>query len=422
MSDEQRPNGKKLTRREMLYRTGAGGLGLLIGASGVGSIAAIGKTLDKEQEGQIEDQVPFYGKHQAGIATKPQTYMYFISLDLTTKNISEVRDLFKEWTMASEKMAQAKLLGDYSNNPYIPPEDTGEAAGLSASKITFTYGFGPTFFEKEGSDRFGLANRKPNQLRSLPSFPGDEIEKEWSGGDLCVQVCANDQQVAFHAVRNLLRIGRGVVTLKWMQSGFQRTKQAEKKPSTPRNLFGFKDGTVNPSTEEDFNQIVWSNGSEAAWMKNGSYMVMRRIRMLLEVWDRTHLKEQNNTFGREKVSGAPLGQQNEFDEPDFHKKNEKGEPSIPVDSHVKLGRGDGSQKILRRAYSYTSEMDPTRAQLDAGLLFISYQKDPFKQFVPIQKRMAKSDRLNEYIRHIGSAVFACPGGSARGGYIGDQLF
>ncbi|UOQ43810.1 iron uptake transporter deferrochelatase/peroxidase subunit [Halobacillus salinarum] len=421
MKDDHTPHSKKITRREMLYRTGAGGLGLLIGASGVGSITALGKT-SSEKPAAAENQIPFYGKHQAGIMTKQQTYVYLISMDITTNKLADIRDLFKEWTVASEKMAMGNLIGDYSDNLYIPPEDTGEATGLSASRITFTYGFGSSFFEKEGSDRFGLAAKKPNQLQALPSFPGDEIEKEWTGGDLCVQVCADDQQVAFHAIRNLLRIGRGIVTLRWMQSGFLRSQQSGKKDSTPRNLFGFKDGTVNPNTEEDFNNIVWSNGAEASWMKNGSYMVMRRIRMLLEVWDRTHLKDQQATFGREKVSGAPLGQEKEFDDVKLDKKDSDGKPAIPMDAHVRLGRGDGSQKILRRSYSYSSEMDPARAQLDAGLLFLCFQKDPFKQFVPIQKRMAQSDHLNEYIRHIGSAVFACPGGTKKGGYIGDSLF
>ncbi|WP_079479315.1 iron uptake transporter deferrochelatase/peroxidase subunit [Halobacillus salinus] len=420
MSDESKSN--KITRREMLYRTGAGGLGLLVGASGFGTISALGKTMDKEDKQTAEDAIPFYGTHQSGIITKPQTYIYLISLDLTTNQLSDVRDLFKEWTMASAHMSKAELVGPYTDNSYVPPEDTGEADGLSASKLTITYGFGPTFFDKNGSDRFGLASKKPKQLKSLPSFAEDQIEEQWTGGDLCVQVCAEDKQVAFHAIRNLIRIGRGIVTLRWMQSGFQRTPQADKKKGTPRNLFGFKDGTVNPSTDKEFNDIVWSNGSEAPWMKNGSYMVMRRIRMLLEVWDRTHLNEQEMTFGREKRSGAPLGHQDEFDDINFDKKDESGNPHIPVDSHIKLARGDGSEKILRRSYSYSSEMDPTRAQLDAGLLFISYQKDPFKQFVPIQKRMAGMDRMNEYIRHIGSAVFACPGGASKGGYIGDSLF
>ncbi|KHE70758.1 iron uptake transporter deferrochelatase/peroxidase subunit [Halobacillus sp. BBL2006] len=420
MSDQNKPD--KITRREMLFRTGAGGLGLLVGASGFGTISALGKTMSKEEEVNSDDVIPFYGKHQAGITTKQQTYVYLIALDLTTEKLSDIRDLFKEWTIASEKMSKGVLIDSYSDNLYVPPADTGEAAGLSASNLTLTYGFGPTFFEKEGADRFGLASKRPQRLKKLPAFPGDQLEDAWTGGDLCVQVCADDQQVAFHAIRNLIRIGRGIVTLRWMQSGFLRSPKADKKNATPRNLFGFKDGTVNPSTNEDYNDVIWSNGSEASWMKNGSYMVMRRIRMLLEVWDRTHLNEQNKTFGREKVSGAPLGHKDEFDEIDFDKKDEQGKPYIPADSHVKLGRGDGSQKIHRRSYSYSSEMDPTRAQLDAGLLFMSYQKDPFKQFVPIQKRMASSDRMNEYIRHIGSAVFACPGGISEGGYIGDSLF
>ncbi|WP_371933359.1 Dyp-type peroxidase domain-containing protein [Halobacillus litoralis] len=146
---------KKITRREMLYRTGAGGLGLLVGASGLGTITALGNTKsDREETTLKDDQIPFYGKHQAGIVTPPQTYVYLISLDITTNSLKDVRQLFKDWTIASEKMSQAKLIDSYEDNLYVPPADTGEADGLTASNLTITYGFGPTFFDKEGGGPF----------------------------------------------------------------------------------------------------------------------------------------------------------------------------------------------------------------------------------------------------------------------------
>ncbi len=416
---------KKMSRREMLYLTGAGGIGLLLGASGLGSLAAGGHSANTAQKVAAVDTkeiVPFYGKHQAGIITKPQNFVCLTALDVRSEKLAKVRELFKAWTLASEKMTHGQLVGDYRENPYVPPADTGEAEGLSPSKLTITFGFGPSFFVKAGEDRFGLAGKKPAVLRDLPEFAGDELDPAWVGGDIGIQICSDDQQIAFHAIRNLVRMGRGIVALRWTQSGFQRSHRSDPSQGTPRNLLGFKDGTVNPDSTREMNNIVWSDGSEANWMRNGSYMVARRIRMFIEVWDRTHMSEQELTFGRKKRSGAPLGQTEEFDEVNLEQKDAQGKPLIPPDSHIALARSGGAEKILRRSYSYAGEIDPARAQLDAGLIFISYQKNPLKQFVPIQQRMASADRLNEYIRHIGSAVFACPGGIEKGGYIGNLLF
>ena len=179
---------------------------------------------------------------------------------------------------------------------------------------------------------------------------------------------------------------------------------------TPRNLFGFKDGTANVTSEKDFNKVVWADSQD--WMNNGSYMAVRRIIMHLETWDRTNLQEQENTFGRYKESGAPFGKKNEFDEVDLS--------LLPVDSHVRLAK-EVDLPILRRSYSYSDGIDPKTGQFDAGLLFIAFQKDP-DRFVKIQTNLGADDKMNEYVTHIGSGLFACFGGVKEGGYIGQDLF
>jgi deferrochelatase/peroxidase EfeB len=171
------------------------------------------------------------------------------------------------------------------------------------------------------------------------------------------------------------------------------------------------------------NEHVWVKGEDGPdWLVGGSYMVVRRIQMYIEVWDRTILKEQENTFGRHRDSGAPLGMKNEFDTVDLEAKDPNGNRIIPEDSHMSLSRGDGKAKILRRPYSYADGMDPKTGSFNAGLLFICFQRNPSKQFIPIQERLAKNDKLNEYIVHRGSAMFACLPGVKKGGYIGDSLF
>lgn len=418
---------KPVSRRDVLKMAGIGGAGLLLGAAGVGAIfkeglfagaSSAAKPAAKEAAGDI---VEFYGAHQAGIATPSPNFILFAAFDVVGTSLDSVRALFKAWTAAAAAMTRGEPVGEESGNDHLPPTDTGEAVGLSPSRTTITFGVGPSFFDQ----RFGLAGKKPAALVEFPAFGGDELRPEWTGGDIGVQVCSDDMQVAFHAIRNLSRIGRGKVVLRWTQEGFQRTGAADPKGATPRNLLGFKDGTANPDTADDsvMNRVVWAQSADGAgWMAGGTYMAVRRIRMRVEVWDRSTLADQEQTFGRHRASGAPLGGKDEFDEVNLEAKDASGKPLIPMNSHVRLARGDGSAQILRRSYSYSSGMDNKTGQLDAGLLFICFNRDSRKQFIPMQQKLGQSDLLNEYIVHNGSAHFACFPGVRQGGYIGDTLF
>ncbi|MGE6257255.1 iron uptake transporter deferrochelatase/peroxidase subunit [Heyndrickxia sporothermodurans] len=418
---------KQITRRDVLKYTGIGGIGVLIGSSGLGGVLAMtDKWQEKSAKATNKDEiVPFHGKHQAGVVTPVQNNIYFVSMDVTVSSKNELKQLFKDWTEAVSHMTSGNPVGETSSNHYIPPKDTGEAMGLSPSNLTVTFGVGPSLFVKDGKDRFGLKNKQPKELVDLPKFPFDALEEEWSGGDVCIQACADDPQVAFHSVRNLVRIARGKATIRWAQTGFQRTKQADPKQGTPRNLFGFKDGTGNPDTTstQEMNKHIWvQNGDGPNWLVNGTYLIVRRVQMHIEVWDRSTLKDQEDTFGRYRDSGAPLGKKKEFDSVDLDLKDENGNHVIPASAHVRLAKGNGKEIILRRSFSYTNGMDIKTGSFDAGLLFISFQRKPSKQFIPIQERLAKMDKLNEYTVHRGSAIFACLPGTTNGGYIGETLF
>jgi deferrochelatase/peroxidase EfeB len=316
--------------------------------------------------------------------------------------------------------------GAVDGERFAPPDDTGEAIGLPPSGLTLTIGFGPTLFRTaDGIDRFGLAGRRPAPLTELPAFAGDQLDPAISGGDLCIQACANDPQVAVHAVRNLVRLGAGVVGVRWSQLGFGRTSSTSAGQVTPRNLFGFKDGTNNVKAENThaLDRFVWvaEGDSGAEWLAGGSYLVTRRIRMLIEPWDTSTLDEQERTIGRTKGAGAPLGQEQEFDPVDPAKRLD-GEPAIPETSHVFLAHpANSGTTILRRGYSFVDGSDGL-GRLDAGLFFIAYQRDPATGFVQIQENL-RLDAMNEYVRHTSSAVFACPPGvGADGDWWGRLLF
>ncbi|GII81533.1 peroxidase [Sphaerisporangium rufum] len=410
--------------RRRLFGLGAAG----VAAVGAGALAT--QTLTEGTAPAAADAtaapVPFYGEHQAGIVTPAQDRLHFVSFDVVTKERAELIDMLQEWTAAAARMTQGKDAGTFGalgGSPEAPPDDTGEALGLPASGLTLTIGFGPSLFD----DRFGLKSRRPAALADLPKFPGDDLRPEISGGDICVQACAHDPQVAVHAIRNLARIGFGKVSVRWSQLGFGRTSSTSRAQATPRNLMGFKDGTNNLKLEDAamLRDQLWVAPSDgAAWMAGGSYLVTRKIRMNIETWDRAPLSEQEQIFGRNKGEGAPLGGHKEFDEPDFAARGAGGTPVIADDAHVRLAHPSthGGARLLRRGYNYVDGSDGL-GRLDAGLFFIAYQRDPRKQFVPIQRMLARSDSLNEYIKHISSGLFACPPGLRDAGdYWGRTLF
>lgn len=372
----------------------------------------------------VDTAVPFEGTHQAGIVTPVQDRLLFASFDVVTDDRDDLVQMLEDWTAAARRMTAGQLIGTDNDNPDAPPDDTGEADGLGPAALTLTFGFGASLFDRPG-DPFRIAARKPAALAPMPVFARDEIRPEISEGDLAIQSCANDPTVAFHAIRDLARIGRGVVALRWSQQGFGRTSVTDAKQVTPRNLMGFKDGTNNIVVEDSgaLDDHVWVGPKDdPAWMRGGSYLVTRRIRMMLEIWDRSTLSDQELTIGRNKQEGAPLGGTKEHDAVNLAAKRD-GQPVIPIDAHVRLAAPAENKgiRLLRRGFSFTDGIDPVTNQLDAGLFFIAYQRDPRTGFIPVQQHLA-TDALNEYIRHDSTGTFACPPGVGPKGFVGETLF
>ncbi|WP_163694790.1 iron uptake transporter deferrochelatase/peroxidase subunit [Mycolicibacterium sarraceniae] len=420
-----RPPSAGLSRRKLF---GAAGVtAAVVGAAGAGALAGRASAADAHISG-LDKPVPFRGEHQAGIVTPAQDRMHFATFDVTTDSKADVVAMLKEWTGMAERMTageEAVHDGAIGLNPYAPPSDTGEALGLPPSQLTLTIGFGPTFFLKDGKDRFGIAGLKPQLLENLPKFPNETMDPARCGGDIVVQACANDPQVAVHAIRNLARVGFGTVAVRYSQLGFGRTSSTTREQATPRNLFGFKDGTNNIKSDETdaLAQQVWvAKGDGPEWMTGGSYMISRRIRMRIESWDRTTLLEQERVIGRQKGSGAPNGLKQEFEELNLDLVDNKNTPLIDVNAHVRLASHQhlNGIRILRRGYNFTDGSDGF-GHLDAGLFFIAFVRNPVTQFIPMQMELARRDALNEYITHNGSAIFAIPPGLRDGDYWGSTL-
>jgi deferrochelatase/peroxidase EfeB len=411
--------------RRRFFGTAAGTAvaGALVGAGGTAAALSAGArpavaTGAGDVDIDLNQSVPYYDQpHQAGISTTPQrhaVYATFTLADAATK--TDLQTLLARWTAAIGQLTRGLTIGQVEPaRPDAVGGDTGEAYGLFPASLTVTVGLGPGVF----ADRFGLASFRPKALADLPRMPGDFLEPGLTGGDLSVQACADDPQVAYHAVHNLARMAATVAQTHWMVLGFGRAS-AGPGQQTPRNLMGFKDGTRNVTGDAEFDRYVWTD--DADWFAGGTYQVARKIRMTMETWDVNGIASQQKVFGRTKDEGAPLGAKAEHDTPDFAATDGDGKQVISPYSHMAMSSPENNNgtKILRRAYNYTDGLN-SQGLLDAGLMFIAYMNDP-QHFVDLQSKLGKFDLLNEYIRHIGSAVFAVPPAPRTGRYLAQALF
>lgn len=427
MKHDDRFNGESASRRKFLARSAAAAalpLAASLAASATPATAATRQPKDATE--------PFWGAHQAGISTPIQRHTYFIAFDLTTEQRADVVKLLQAWTDAAAQMTAGPAKFDSHADPQQPSTESGAAVGIPSSRLTITFGFGPTLFEKDGKDRFGLAAKRPEALVELPRFPGDQLIPERTGGDLSIQACADDPQVVEYAVRRLAKLASSVAVMRWAQMGFTG---AFPHGETGRNQMGFKDGTLNVATDdpEAMRKFVWVGEEGPAWLRGGSYMVIRPIRIALDHWDDMKVAFQEQSVGRHKDSGAPIGKKNEHDPLDLERTDKDGNNVVPEESHAALSapENNGGAQILRRAFNYDNgiakiaERWPPWRQLvtfDAGLLFQCYQKDPRTGFIRLFAKMAVVDMLNQFTTHTGSGLFACPPGAKPGEFIGEALF
>ncbi|MFC8273633.1 iron uptake transporter deferrochelatase/peroxidase subunit [Streptomyces sp. NPDC057271] len=416
----------EISRRRLLGTVGAASAaGLALGAAGgTGVYAAVadsGTSASSAGDGTAlttvgSTQAMFHGKHQAGITTPLQARGHLIAFDLAPgAGRKEAAALLRRWSAT----AKALMAGEPST------DDTGIALDAGPSSLTVTFGFGHSFF-----GRTGLTARRPAQLDALPAFSADALDPKRSEGDLWVQIGADDALVAFHALRALQKDAGAAATVRWQMNGFNRSAGATARPMTARNLMGQVDGTGNPKpSDPDFDQRVFvpaggGTGPSGAqeWMAGGSYAVVRRIRMLLDDWEKLPLDKQEKVIGRRKSDGAPLTGGTETTELDLDKTGPDGKLVIPDNAHSRISAPEqnGGAAMLRRPFSFHDGIAPDGTP-DAGLLFICWQADPLRGFVPVQRKLDRGDALSPFLRHEASGLFAVPGGAAEGEYVGQRL-
>ncbi|MET8053775.1 Dyp-type peroxidase [Streptosporangium sp. NPDC005286] len=350
---------------------------------------------------------PFDGVHQAGIATPPQAYGVFVGLDLLPGTDRETLGrMMRLLTDDARRLTQGR--------PALA--DTEPELALLPAGLTVTFGFGPGLFAAAG-----LADHRPETVAPLPAFTVDRLKKEWSGGDLLLQICADDALALAHALRMVVKDARSFAKVRWTQRGFRRAVGTHAAEATQRNVMGQLDGTVNPKPgTPEFDRAVWVREGPS-WLRGGTTLVLRRIRAEMETWDAVDRIAKEFTVGRRLDNGAPLTGRDEHDEADFTKLNAIGFPVISEQAHIRRAHvADPGMRILRRVYNYDEGLTPD-GHADSGLLFASYQADIARQFIPVQRRLDEADLLNEWTTPIGSAVFAIPPGCSPNGWIGDTL-
>ncbi|MFI1994814.1 Dyp-type peroxidase [Actinoplanes sp. NPDC020271] len=383
-----------VSRRRLLTGGAVAGLGAVAGAA---VVAAGGQpaTIPVAQTGDLGTAtVAFHGPRQAGVAEEPPAHAAFVAFTLAAgTDRAALSRMLRLLTDDAARLTQGiPALGDTD----------ATLAGLPA-RLTVTFGFGPGLYAAAG---------RPSPVAALPAFGIDRLEPRWSGGDLLLQICADDPLTVAHTQRMLVKDARPFAAVRWVQQGFRRSPGVQAPGHTQRNVLGQLDGTANPRGD-----LI----DTAVWNPDGSTtLVVRRIRAEIEKWDILSVADKENATGRRLESGAPLSGTAEHDEPDFTALDASGLPAMPDYAHVTRAHvTDPALKILRRPYNYDGAPDPA-GHPDAGLIFASYQRDIARQFVPIQQRLADKDLLNAWITPIGSAVFAVPPGCAPGGWIGEQ--
>ncbi|WP_149361846.1 Dyp-type peroxidase [Lolliginicoccus suaedae] len=402
MSTEARAPG--ISRRHLL---GSGAV-----AAGAAGLGWGGRSLaDQSAASTIpagQQIVPFHGPHQAGITTPPPAHATFVALDLQPGlDRSAIIGLLKAWTQDAARLAEGR--------PALADSEPELAA--APSRLTTTIGLGPAVF-----DVAGIADRRPSWIAPLPPLPIDELDPRYNDGDLLLQVCSDDPVVVAHAVRILTRSVRSLATVRWTQRGFREARGSHPEGHTMRNLMGQVDGTNNPKPREPgFEQVLWHDDPAYPWLRGGTSMVVRRIAMDLDTWDELGRRDRELSIGRTLGNGAPLTGTKEHDPPDFGATDQFGIPIIPPSSHIARARAQAPEEVfLRRGYNYDDPPEPGRTS-NSGLIFATFQADIAKQFLPVQRRIAEFDVLNEWTTPIGSAVFAIPPGCEPGDYIGRPL-
>jgi dye decolorizing peroxidase len=394
----------RITRRGLFAFSGAA----IVGGAGGYALASVGaqespgvsQVLTKSPRSSAHITTPFYGVHQVGVDTPPQVYTKFLGLNVNESNKDSLEAIGRILTDDAARLMRGEgILGD------TEPEISANPARLGV-----TLGLSRVFIEELGVS-------VPASFPVIPAFRTDALDERWGQSDLVVQIGSDDPLTLSHVQRMITRDLSTLTTTMWVQSGFLSPTPASDGGDASRNQMGQVDGTVNPTLDQ-YSQAVWID--DGSWAEGGTVLVLRRIRMLMDDWDILDRSAKEIVVGRSIETGAPLGGQKETDPVDFTAVDTRGLPVIPLNAHIRVAHAQTPEEmILRRPYNYNVELSD--GQIDMGLLFAAYTKDPAKSFIPMQERVARSDAMNKWVTTIGSAAYLILPGVIDGKFLGEGL-
>jgi deferrochelatase/peroxidase EfeB len=418
-----------LSRRAFLGTVALGTV--VVGGAAAGGIKlASPEGVESGDDGAPEPSPPrgFRGEHQIGVLERPRPHGLFAAFTCVDSGRQALAETIRGMSEELDALISGRVPPE--TDPALPPPDSGVLDEVSDPGLLATVSVGASLFD----GRYGLADRKPRELVTMPFLANDRLDPARSHGDVLLLLQGKEPDVCLHALRRVMRRTRSGLVLKWMQDTFIRPDAVPKIGETKsRNLLGFKDGTANPDADDQalMDTLVWTStadtaptvtGREPTWAAGGTYQVVRIIRMLVERWDRASLNEQEAIFGRRKVTGAPLTGRQETDVPDYG--SDPNGKIIPLTSHIRLANPRDERAkdkdLLRRGVSYSRGVDAA-GLLDQGLAFVSYQRR-LSHFLEAQERL-KGEPLEEYLRPEGGGFFyVLPGVVEIGDWLGRSLF
>ncbi|WP_404286610.1 Dyp-type peroxidase [Glutamicibacter arilaitensis] len=394
------------SRRVVLGGSAAAAIGGVFAGFGAGRATATASSSSAPQPTDAAHSPrfqPFHGKYQSGILSDPQAHAVFLGFNLPldamdrTESIEHIRSILKMLTADAQQLMSGRGV----------LADTEPEMSHAQSDLTVTVGVGQSILDVLGY--------KSSALGRLPEFKGEKLDARYGQSDLIIQCCAQDPTVLHHAVRALRKNLRGITELAFSQSGFMHAAQPVRPGPGFRNLFGQLDGINNP-TGQARELAVFGDAQEPSWITGGTTLVLRRIEMNLDKWDEVDRAGRDFALGRRQSDGSPLSGTKSTDPVDLQALDASGLPAIAAHAHIARAKPETADEVLwRRGYNYHETQS-------SGLLFASYQREPARSFIPVQRRLAQVDALNEWITHVGSALYAILPGVAEGRYLGEEVF
>ena len=254
-----------------------------------------------------------------GIATPVQDRLHFAAFDVTTdgpRRAGPPAQGLDRGGRADDRRAAGSATARPPCTP-APPDDTGEARRPAASRLTLTVGFGPGLFDDGGSDRFGLAARRPG-LDDCRSSPATRSTRRAAAATSASRRAPTTRRSRCTRSATWPGSAFGKVAVRWSQLGFGKTSSTEPRAGRPRATCSAS-RTAPPTSAEDATtlaQHVWVAPGDDRGRLDDRRLVPRRPAdpdAHRDLGPRPRCASRRQSSAATKGEGAPLVRKHEHD-------------------------------------------------------------------------------------------------------------